>query len=232
MQKVAKNAYRRFVVLGLVILASCNSSKQFAIDGAPVKFCLPRAYAPQNVWFAPKDPPGVHGFSFMGCPYVENDSEMRCTLPPELISATVLSLSANHNRLWRDLKSAAVFKVAADTAGATISIDRSTKMLVMANSQAWPEWFIFKRGQMTTGKSPIKLRDEDRLVAVCSELEKFPGGAAALGKKFEFACKRYSRGKWYAIDYAFASNTRVPSELELARVDKLLFDQVNSWQCK
>ena len=73
-----------WLFVGIAALA-CTERQAFSVDGVQDKFCVPKGYPPQGVWFVPKDTPNApYGFSFMGCKLLSEALQRTCTLPARL----------------------------------------------------------------------------------------------------------------------------------------------------
>lgn len=217
-------------------LTSCTSqSNHFKVGGVDGEYCLPQGYSPQGVWFVPGDAPATpSGFSFMGCGYLSQKRQVTCALPKDLISAHVepLSEAAKRGHTWGQLRGAALYDMIARNADTEYSIDQDTGMLVLFNKNAWRTWFIWKRNMENGNTFPLAMRDDDELVASCSEIDTPPTGVDAIARNGAYSCERYVQGSSYALNYRFVSNIRVPSENELKNLDAALFEQVDRWHCR
>lgn len=231
---IYKTAALLCCMLGGLILASCSKpSPQYSVDGVKGKFCVPRGYPPQGVWFVPKDGPNTpHGFSFMGCKLLDGAARESCTLPDGLISVSVMPLSVKVNQLWGELKGAAIYHEVISDSAVKYETDSKTGMLVTYNEKVWPTWFVWKEAGDKVSEPKNILHDSDELISSCSSSKAFPGGSGGIGRPDDFTCERYVKGPAYALKYQFVTKERVPNQAQLELFEGALFRQVDRWQCQ
>ena len=219
-------------LLVCLILSSCDRTNRVSVDGVNETFCVPKiGYIAPSVWFVPEDASGApQGFSFGGCHRLQSADRASCSLPDELISADVDSLSKRRNELWGELRNAAIFKAIAESTSMRFEVDPNSGYLVISNPTESNAWFAWKRATESQPLSANSLGDDDRLVVSCSEVEDYPR-SAGLGRQGDYACERYVRGAQYALEYRFISKIRIPDERQLAELDRKLSDQVDRWRC-
>lgn len=217
-----------------LLFAGCGSSvHRFEVTGVDGEFCVPKTgYVSPDIWWIPEDAPGApQGFSFGGCHQLKPDDRASCVLPAEFIGSSVESLQEKPGRLWSELKFSADYDMQVNQPGAEYRIDSATGMLILFNPNVWPEWSVWKRGMGHAVQESLAMRDDDELIATCSEIEKFPPGTDGLGNKNEYGCSRYVRGKRYALGYHFVSKKSVPTDAQMKALEAALFNQVDRWQC-
>lgn len=215
-------------------LSACGAEThhRFLVEGVEDAFCVPRiGYVPPEIWYIPNDPPGSElGFAIGGCHWLRPNDQSSCTLPPELISTSIMPLSEKRSRSWRELKGAVVFDAAAHTSGVEFSIDPVTGFFVMFNPNAFgKQWYIWERSSDSTNHLEGMV-DSDRLIASCANVGDFPG-TGGLGRAGGHVCKRYIQGPEYALEYRFISKVRVPSHEAFEQIETGLFDQIDRWRC-
>jgi hypothetical protein len=221
---------RRSGLLALALLAACGDVDRFVVDGVSSELCVPKdGYIAPDVWFIPEDTPATpRGFSFGGCHWLEPQDRSTCALPTDFIGADVEPLSTKRNEIWSELKSAAIFAAVAANQEAHYSIDPSTSMLVVRSESDWSEWFVWKREDRDFKN--MALRDEDLLFVSCADIGG-PLDFSGVGNFGEFVCRRYVRGKSYALNYSFVSKIPVPTEQQVLQLESGVFKAVDAWRC-
>jgi hypothetical protein len=229
---------KNFLWFCLLLTACSSPTYRFKITGVEGEFCVPKTgFVAPGVWFVPEDAPGApEGFSFGGCHRLKQEADRAaCSLPEDFIDVDVDSLQERRNRIWSELKESSDYDLLVNTPGTEYAIDNETGWLVISNpnpQSTWQRkgWAIWKRGLGQSAGEALAMRDDDELIAICSNIDDFPR-SAGLGSKGEYGCDRYVRGDRYALSYRFISKQRVPSEQQLKALEAALFDQVDRWQC-
>lgn len=220
-----------WILVGVTVSA-CAKEHAYSVDGVSDKFCVPKGYPPQGVWFVPEDTAKTpHGFSIMGCKLLDEAVQKSCTLPDGLISASVLPLAVSQNQTWDQLKDAAVFQSVVNNPGATYEADPRTGWLKVYNQKAWPAWLVWQSPAADQRVATKSLQDADKLVMSCSGAATFPGGSGGIGRPDEFVCERYVRGTSYALKYKFVSKYPIPASDEISQKEHGLFQKIDSWRC-
>jgi hypothetical protein len=229
---------RKYIFVCIFLTACSSPTYRFKVTGMEGEFCVPKTgFVAPSVWFVPENAPRTpEGFSFGGCHRLNKEADRAaCTLPENFISADVDSLQERRNRAWSELKESADYDLLVNTPGAQYAINNETNWLVVSNpnpQSTWQRkgWAIWKRGPDQSAGETLAMRDNDELIATCSNIEDYPG-TDGLGSKGEYGCDRFIRGDRYALNYRFISQQRVPTEAQMKALESALFDQVDRWQC-
>lgn len=227
---------KRPLLLVLLILTSCSEEKAYRLRVAGVdgEFCVPRTgYIAPDIWWVPRNASGVPGgFSFGGCHRLKQPGDRAsCSLPDEFISADVESLQSHHNITWEKTKRSADYKLRVGRPGAKLWIDSETGFLVLSNSNVGSDWSIWDRRERLKTDGGVTISDGDELMATCWNIDDFAPGTDGLGSSGEYGCVRYVRGKQYSLKYLFVSKRKIPTSIQVRRLERALFNQVEGWRC-
>lgn len=215
------------VLSAMALLAGCSAQTAYEVDGVEGRFCLPREFVVHDVpWVRPDLPDTPKGFAFQGCWHRATDST--CLFPSNLLGGVVLPSSSFKGWRWQDIDETALIRQLPSRDGTSIETRNDGGTAVVSNKRLDWNWYVWRKAVPLMDSTSFAFAEGDELLAICqlaNDSSSKDGGTREM-----ISCSRHVQGQYYALQYTFESEDRVPKNIEA--LDAQVFAGIDRWRCK
>lgn len=223
------------VLIGLCLSACSAAQNPVEIGGH--RFCVPKGHVIPKVAWVKSDGRAVRdsgGVAISNCLIAQTADhafiKSACLFQPEIQSVAIDDDDGFRIRIKDPAFRSSLLGRVAQGADTSRTIVDQGRLLVMENQGVWSDWFVWHRkdGRLVNASEPLS--DGYELVMACQKSKSRIGAKGGEFRKF-FGCERDFVVKGLFLSYSFESESKVPSFVDVKKLDGSIVDAVSQMKC-